>query len=222
MLANVALSHGGLFGETTAIIDRCIFESAVKIAWLCAQGDDESFTRFIADGLKTELEFQKKVEENITNHGGTPLLIEARMLSSIHDYVSSASLSEAEILSAKKLPDLAAMIEALNRDRLLYIVGQKIGSHHVHGTWPSLLMHYLEQGEDGMLRPRDHDCPTHVNQYVFVPLIVLNAIDSFVRFVCPDPSHVKALSGLLESVREEIHRINSEVVGNDFERIQVI
>src|SRR3982750_4780570 len=29
MLANVALSHNGLFGETTAIVDRCIFESAM-------------------------------------------------------------------------------------------------------------------------------------------------------------------------------------------------
>ena len=35
MLANVALSQNGLFGETTAIIDRCIFETATKITWLC-------------------------------------------------------------------------------------------------------------------------------------------------------------------------------------------
>jgi hypothetical protein len=30
MLSNVALSHEGRFGETTAIVDRCIFESAIK------------------------------------------------------------------------------------------------------------------------------------------------------------------------------------------------
>src|ERR1700730_14057532 len=35
MLSNVALSHEGRFGETTAIVDRCIFESGVKIIWLC-------------------------------------------------------------------------------------------------------------------------------------------------------------------------------------------
>src|SRR6266480_119580 len=35
MLSNIALSHEGKFGETTAIIDRCIFETAVKLTWLC-------------------------------------------------------------------------------------------------------------------------------------------------------------------------------------------
>src|ERR1700761_2100786 len=34
MLSNLALSHEGNFGETTVIVDRCIFESAVKIIWL--------------------------------------------------------------------------------------------------------------------------------------------------------------------------------------------
>jgi hypothetical protein len=31
MLSNVALSHEGKFGENTAIVDRCVFESAIKI-----------------------------------------------------------------------------------------------------------------------------------------------------------------------------------------------
>jgi len=31
MLSNVTLSHEGLFGETTALLDRCIFESCVKV-----------------------------------------------------------------------------------------------------------------------------------------------------------------------------------------------
>jgi hypothetical protein len=37
ILSNVVLSHQGRFGETTAIIDRCIFESAVKLLWLLHQ-----------------------------------------------------------------------------------------------------------------------------------------------------------------------------------------
>jgi len=221
MLANVALSHEGVFGETTAIIDRCIFESAIKIIWLCTQGDDESFSRFIADGLKTELEFRAKIEENISNRGGRPLVIEARMLNSIRNYVSCSGLTEAQIESARKLPDLAAMIEGVGGDRLLYLVGQKIGSHHVHGTWPSLWMHYLEQ-HNGILGPRDHDCPTNVNQYVFVPLFVLQAIGAFVRFICPDPGDAQALSQLLDSVEEGIRRINVEVVGNDFANVTEI
>jgi hypothetical protein len=70
MLSNVALSHEGKFGETTAIIDRCIFESAVKIIWLCQSASDEEFTRYLADGLKTELEFKKRIKRNIVANGG--------------------------------------------------------------------------------------------------------------------------------------------------------
>src|SRR3990167_3353096 len=62
ILSNVTLSHEGLFGETTSIIDRCIFESAIKLNWLCANPTDENFNRFIAEGLKTEVEFKKKIE----------------------------------------------------------------------------------------------------------------------------------------------------------------
>lgn len=45
MLSNVALSHEGKFGETTAIVDRCIFETAVKIIWLSHNASQEEFTR---------------------------------------------------------------------------------------------------------------------------------------------------------------------------------
>src|SRR5882672_5749559 len=64
MLANVALSHEGLFGETTALIDRCIFESCVKIGWLCQSDSDERFVRFLADGLRTEVELKAKIKSN--------------------------------------------------------------------------------------------------------------------------------------------------------------
>lgn len=156
MLANIALSHKGLFGETTAIIDRCIFESAVKISWLCEGQDPERFRRLIADGLKTELEFKERIASNVASRGAT-LAIEARMLKSIANHIASSGLSEPEISQTKKLHDLGSMIDALGHDRLHYLVGQKMGSHHVHGTWPSLRMHYLEEHE-GELAPRDHDC----------------------------------------------------------------
>jgi hypothetical protein len=218
MLANVALSHEGLFGETTAIIDRCIFESAVKTIWLCTQRSEESFAMFIADGLKTEIEFRKKIEEITSSRDGIPLPIESRMLASIANYISSSGLSEEQIISTKRLPDLATMIDAIGNDRLLYIVGQKIGSHHVHGrSWPSLRFHYLQE-RDGLLAPRDHDCQTHVNQYVFTPVFVLHAMQSFVEYICADQMDAKAFSQLLDSVSDEIKKINLEVIGSDFEQ----
>ena len=184
MLANVALSHKeGLFGETTAILDRCIFESVIKASWLCKTGDEGQFARFIADGLKTEIEFKNQIEKIISERGGSPLVIESRMLKSIENYISSSGLSEQEISNSKKLPDLASMIQSVGGDRLHYVVGQKLGSHHVHGTWPSLRFWYLTE-HDGVLGPRDHDCATHVNQYVFIPIFVLQAVRAFVEFIC--------------------------------------
>lgn len=221
MLANVALSHEGRFGETTAIVDRCIFESAVKLTWLCVKGDEESFMRLIADGLKTELEFKTTIQRNISDRGGKPLRIEERMLASITRGVSESGLDQEEITSAKRLPDLAAMIELITRDRLLYVVGQKMGSHHVHGTWPSLRMHYL-QDCGGVLGPRDHDCQTHVNQYVFVPEAVLGAMHAFVSFVVPDTKDAKVLLQQLELVRKQIRQIYLYAVGDDFEQVEDI
>jgi hypothetical protein len=221
MLGNVALSHEGLFGETTSIIDRCICESAIKISWLSQKGDEESFTRYLAHGLKTELEFKEKIQGNIQQRGGRPLVIEDRMLASIENHIASSGLSEEQVVAARKFPDLASMIDTLGMDRLLYIVTQRIGSHHVHGTWPSLRFHYLEEADDKLV-PRDHDCPTHVNQYVFVPLLVLNAIEDFFTFVCGDDATIDAFNDLLESIRTEIQRVNNEVIGTDLETVEQI
>jgi hypothetical protein len=222
MLANVALSHEGLFGETTSIVDRCIFESCVKVCWLCENASTDKFNRFLADGLKTELELREKIQKNVGARGGEVLQIESRMLASIARYVASSGLTDNEIVSAKKLPDIAAMIEALGQDRLMYVVGQRIGSHHVHGTWPSLRMHYLEDGEDGMLMPRDHNSATHVNQYVVVPLLVIDVIKHYVRFIFLAEDDTKPVISMLESVEDEITKINTEVIGTDFERVEGI
>jgi Family of unknown function (DUF5677) len=216
MFSNVALSHEGLFGETTAIIDRCIFESAIKVIWLCETNNQDRFDRLVADGLKTELKFREQIQNNIAERGES-LPIETRMLESVERHIQSSDLDAARIAASPKLPDLASMITAIRGHKLLYLVGQKIGSHHVHGTWPSLRLHYLQEA-DGVLAPRDHDCSTHVNQYVFVPLIVLDALRSFATFVLRDPVDRDAMIGLFDSVEQEIMTINTEVVGNDFER----
>lgn len=216
MLSNVALSHEGLFGETTSIIDRSIFESAVKLSWLCHKGDEGSFNRFIAEGLKTEIEFKQKIESNIKLRGGKKIAIEERMLKSIENYIGKSELSEDEINDYKKLPNLAQMIETIGHDRLVYIVSQKIGSHHVHGTWVSLWFHYVEE-EDGVVHPRDHNCPTHVNQYAYISLVVLDSILAYTNYICKDRQDAKCISDPIEAVREEIRDIYLEVIATDNE-----
>jgi hypothetical protein len=216
MLSNVALSHEGKFGETTAIVDRCVFESAIKIIWLGDTASQEEFTRFLADGLKTELEFKAHIEASIEANGGVALPIETRMLRSIGNHIAASGLTEAEIASSKRFRDVAAIIEGLGLDRRLYITAQRIGSHHVHGTWPSLMFHYLEE-EGGRAPfkfvPRGHDCPTHINQFMFVPLIMLHAMSAYVSYTLKE-DEATAMQSLFESTSEEIMRVYGEA-GDD-------
>ncbi len=215
MLSNIALSHEGLFGEATNIIDRCISESAIKIIWLCRHKKDDYFNRFLSGGLKTELEFKKNIEEIILNRGKS-INIEERMLMSIQDHIDSSKLSESEIKASKKLPNMSSMIDSLWGKKIMYVIIQRIGSHHVHGTWPSLRLHYLKD-ECGVLRPKGHECETHINQYIFISLLVLDAIKDFIKFICKGKTEQQALQKLPTAIEKEIMKINKEVIGEDFE-----
>lgn len=218
MLANVALSHNGRFGEATALLDRCIFESGLKVEWLCHKGSDDSFQRYLADGLKTEVELKSEINGNVKGREGSEELnIERRMLASIKRHVDLSGLTESEIVGKKKLPDVASMIKDLGHGRLMYVVAQRLGSHHVHGTWPSLLLHYLEVDDGGGFHLRDHNCASHPNQFVMTPLQVLQAVRAFIGYVIEQGEESKSIIDLLDSIQEEILQINSQMVGSDFE-----
>ncbi len=218
MLSNIVLSHKGRFGETTAILDRCIFESSLNVRWLCLKNSEDYFERFLADGLKTEIELENKITENITDREGEVLVIEERMLKSIDNYIDKSGLTRDEINDSKKLPDIASILRDLGSDRLLYVVKQRLGSHHVHGTWPSLLSHYLEADEKNEFYPRDNNCETNPNQFVITPLLVLEALKAFITFVIEKEDAVEILN-LLESIKEEIVEIHHLMVGNDFQSV---
>lgn len=203
MLSNVKLSADGLFGETTGIIDRCIFESAVKVRYVCRQRDAEKFERLIRDGLKTEVELKKIIEENIKERNGIVLPIEARMLTSIQSAFDSAKATEIEIAASPRVPDLAAMIEASGGNRLEYVVGQRLGSHHTHGTWVSLKRDYLVE-ENETVMPKDHESRTDQNQYLFGILVVLEALEAFVDYAFIEGGEKVELAGLFSSIRDEV------------------
>ena len=209
MLSNAAISHKGKFGETTAIVDRCIFESALKVIWLCFKEDQEEFNRFIASGLKTEIELKAEIQGNIAVRGGGELPIETRMLRSINNHILESGLTEAEIIAAKPMRDIASLLTALGHDRLFYVVGQKLGSHHVHGTWPSLLFHYIERRDDNstyVFGPRGNDCDTHINQFLFGALFVVNAMQGYSKYLLDDEAYA-AFFYMLESVSDELQRL---------------
>lgn len=221
MLANVALSHAGVYGETTSILDRCIFESCIKTVWLCEESTKDKFDQFLADGLKTDLELEKKIHASVALRNNKTLVIEERMLASINQHVDSSGLSKEQIGLIKRLPPMDQMMGVKSND-LEYIVGQKIGSHHVHGTWPSLLLHYIRLAEDGFFIPRDHDSETHVNQYIITMLFILMALESFSGFVLSESEDKQNCLAYIKATRVEILKLNKEIVGNDFELLSDI
>jgi len=60
------------------------------------------------------------------------------------------------------------------------------------------------------------DCSTHVNQFVFVPLIVLSALSAYMHYALVESKDVEEFVGLFESTGEEIQAINSKAVGDYF------
>ena len=220
MLSN--LSQEGRHDESTSIIDRCIFESCVILTWLCLKNDKESFERFLADGLKTELAFKSDIEKNIKKRKGQINVIEDRMLTSINNKIISSTLTESQIRGTKKLPDIAAMLEKIGHSRLMYTVGQKIASHFVHGTWPDLTFHYLEITPEGFWSPHNHINSTHQNQYIFVSLVVLDAMKSFIEFCIADQKDRLSINELIDSVIINIQNIKKETDENNFDVIPTI
>lgn len=121
-------------------------------------------------------------------------------------------------MSAKKLPNLASMLETTGFNRLAYVVAQRIGSHHIHGTWPSLLYHYLEEihDEDGSrFVPRDANCSTHINQFMSTPRVVLRATQAYVDYAFIDDKTKVKLHSLIESTQDAIMKIYVEAKGGN-------
>jgi len=135
-------------GDAVRVLARSISESAVKAMWLCG-GDEERYLRFMADGVSSELEFCRQTEATIKERGWA-LPIETRVLAAARDSIKSIGLTEEEIRSAKRLPDLASMYEDVGIGRLSYVAVHKLGSHATHGTWMELLVNYVGTGSEGV------------------------------------------------------------------------
>jgi len=221
MMANMALSSSsnGYYGETTQIIDRCIAESAIKVQWLTAKGDEESFTRYLADGLKKDLIAKAEVMANIANRAGTQLQIETRILKSIDDCLQTSGLSEKQVSDAKKIPDLLSMMLYLKFPEGMYTAIQKMGSHSIHGTWTDLILHYLELDDQGAIHLRDHDVKTHHGQFVLIIYLVLRALKRFLLFMAADPSYFAEMITYFPEVQKKVHALDKEDYGKDFDRV---
>jgi hypothetical protein len=216
MLSNTRLSSTRKHGETTRLLDRSITETAIKIQWLCHKDNSDSFTRYLADGLKKDLLLKKQISGNIDSRNGNILVIENRMLSSIKNCVDLSGLTEQEINDAKKLPDLATMCDDLGFNDVFYTGIQRMGSHAIHGTWSDLILNYLRHEEGKGLYPRDNDSDTQDVQFVVVIHLVIDAMKSFLNYVISDELEIKDFIATLEHVDGKIKEIQNLAWSPDF------
>jgi hypothetical protein len=163
MLSNVALTHEGLFGETAKIIDRCIFETSVKLRWLCKTGKMDLYLRA---SLKPELAFRSRILHDIENQNSPPTPLQDRLLKSIERHRALAGVNWDQVKSSPVLPPLDQMIDAVGLDPLIYLIGQRIGSHPVHGSWSALLDDYIHVDGNGEFSLTDHEVEPRPPQYL--------------------------------------------------------
>jgi len=214
MIANVALSHEGSFGEATDILHRCVFETATKAIWMASANSDERIQRYLASSVQGDLELRSHINKAVESRKGEPTSIEQRMLQSIQRTVESTELNESEISTTPALPDLAAIMSSLGWSRLMYVVAQKMGSHHVHGTWTSLTTHYLQR-VDGAFVPSGGSSATRTQHYAFTCLVVLSALQSYAEYVITEGPEQDALVSLFRDVRDEVQASFKSLVGDE-------
>lgn len=216
ILSTVRLGHQGKYGETTRLLARCINETAIRARWLCERAAMDRFERYLADGLRSDLELKVQIRKNIEGRAGATLEIEARMLRTVDRLIHSSGLSEDEVLKAKRLPTFKSMCDDIGLPDFDYLTIQRLGSHEVHGTWPDLLLHYVRKREDGSFEIRDLEARPSEVHFAKSALLVLDALDSFVRFITDDTEVIGELSTYFSEIRARILEADSLGLGSDF------
>lgn len=179
-MAYLELAQNRKYGEATMVLDRCIFETSLRLIWLLSDDTQNRVNRYLASSVRADIKFRSEIEHRINGKGGDVSPIEERMLDSIRRTINSTGMSEEQIKSTKKLPPLDTMLSQLGVERLTYLVNQAIGSHAVHGTWTHLRLNYMDRSTETLaLLPDDID--PHANNMATSALWILRAVVAFLE-----------------------------------------
>lgn len=217
ILADVKLAAERRHGEVVALFTRCICESAITARWLMTRDEPELFRRYVASGLRSDLELKKNLLSNIDRRGGTALVIEERMIDSIARCLELGEMTEEEVWSTKRMYTFEAICRDLDLPPEGYTVLQRISSHAIHGSWTDLLFHYLESKGDAPLGPREGVNPPDPKHLAAVALEVLAALGQYVRFMVGEAEAKEALGSVCSSSRSAILDILDIVSVDDYE-----
>jgi Family of unknown function (DUF5677) len=207
------------FGESIPVLTRSLCESAVKAGWLTTERTPDAFRRYIADGLKAELELKADIERSIAARGH-PVVIETRMLASIASCFAPSGLSEADVRTTPKLPDMATMYErTIGSARGLYLVVHKLGSHATHGTWVDLILRHLMIDEQGELQIQPEHVPPDQEQLRSGAMLVLRAVEKFLDWAqLPDKiaAELREATAQADAALRDMHSI---IYAGDYEAV---
>lgn len=209
MLASIKLSDEDRFGETLAILQRCIAESAFRVRWLCKKNDQTCFDQYLADGLRKEIDLRNLIRTNIERRGGETLPIEKRMMDSTGRMLEESGMTEVRVSSTKQMPKFNTICTDIGLGDL-YLAVQKLGSHSIHGNWPDVLMYYVSKQEDGIFALQDHNSPPHANQYLYPSLFVLSATKDYLDYIAGHKWTIDKLAPELLEVEQLLLKIASE------------
>lgn len=203
-LANLCLHSEGRFGDSSPILSRSIQETCIRVSWLLDSNSEVRLTRYLAEGLKSDIRFKRTIEENVDGRGGDVLPIEARMLASISARLNECGLSEQDVLGAKKMPTLLDQLPDGNWKEEIYGGIQRMGSHSVHGTWTNLIQFYLDSAEDEPLQPWFQPHEARPTYYVFDSLLILRAVEDWAKICVENLDSRHAMISQIAHARDEI------------------
>ncbi len=191
-------------GEVIMALNRSIFESATNLRFMVMKNEARFYDQFVKFSLAPERELYDLITKNIEARGGEVLPIEDRMLASVHR-VCKLSGVKIEDLDSKYRDWGGGMrnrLEALGEPHA-YVLGQRIASHAVHGTWADLLFHHLEAKEGGFV-PNPEWTPVDERYLGPAGLAILRAVRDYLNRFLGDIPEIMPLYARIDDLQQRI------------------
>lgn len=216
------LSCDGYGGESSGILARCIAESALVLEWLTGpESPSDAFQRYLADGLRTDIELECKIRTSIRERGGSVLAIEKRMLASIKRSRKDAEMSIADVKAAKRLPDVKSMMLKSEYSEGHYFGIQRMMSQFIHGTWTDLRSHYIIKTKNGDFSMKDiDDSPVNPNAMAVIILSVINALRSLWNYFIGDTQLIIEFTEYADIIEDGVLFAHGMYSPNDYNVVE--
>lgn len=170
--------------ETSFILTRLHFETAVNAQYLMNRADHDLFDDFVRHSLFYEKGLRERIEKNISERGGEVEPIEDRMLKSIARAEQAAQISLSE-LPAKKPQNwggknLFEKTRSLGLESTYHAIFSN-ASASVHGNWGDLYQHHLTMDDKGFHAKIDfsNPRPQHLETAALFSIMVVSGFIDF-------------------------------------------